>query len=87
MVVNGFWYWFELVRRSVCKKGNVWFSKEMLSKICQNLCSCFGYRLSYNQQNEVTPIGTEPYEIEIKIYRRDKEKIVAPKMVLKVSFG
>ena len=31
------------------KKGNVWFSKEMLSKIYQNPCSCFDYRLSYNQ--------------------------------------
>ena len=25
-----------LVWRSFCKKGNIWFSKEMLSKICQN---------------------------------------------------
>ena len=49
-----------LVWRSVCKKGNVWFSKEMLSKICQNLYSCFSYRLSYNQPNEVIPIGKEP---------------------------
>ena len=57
MVVNGFWYWFELVWKSVCKKGNVWFSKEMLSKIYQNSCSCFSYRLSYNQPNEVISIG------------------------------
>ena len=49
-----------LVWRSVCKKGNVWFSKEMLSKICQNPYSCFGYRLSYNQPNEVIQIGKEP---------------------------
>ena len=49
-----------LVWRSVCKKGNVWFSKEILSKFCQNPCSCFGYRLSYNQPNEVIPIGKEP---------------------------
>ena len=42
------------------KKGNVWFSKEMLSKIYQNPCSCFDYRLSYNQQNEVISIGKEP---------------------------
>ena len=42
------------------KKGNVWFSKEMLSKIYQNPCSCFGYRLSYNQPNEVILIGKEP---------------------------
>ena len=27
------------------QKGNVGFSKEMLSKIYQNPCSCFGYRL------------------------------------------
>ena len=49
-----------LVWRSVCKKENVWFSKEMLSKIYQSLCSCFGYRLSYNQPNEVILIGKEP---------------------------
>ena len=46
-----------LVWMCVCKKGNVWFSKEMLSKNCQNSCSCFGYRLSYNQPNEVILIG------------------------------
>ena len=34
--------------RSVCIKGNVWFSKEMLSKFCQNPCSCFVFILSYN---------------------------------------
>ena len=45
-----------LVWRSFCKKGNVWFSKEMLPKIYQNPCSCFGHRLSYNQPNEVIPI-------------------------------
>ena len=90
MVINGFQYWFGLVWRSVCKKGNVWFSKEMLSKICQNPCSFFGYRLSYNQLNEVIPIGKEPLEIEIQMHRRDQEKIAAlrlPKMGLKVSFG
>ena len=43
-----------------CKKENVGFSKEMLSKICQNPCSCFGYRLSYNHPNEVIIIGKEP---------------------------
>ena len=32
LVVNGFWYCFGLVWRNVCKKGNVWFSNEMLSK-------------------------------------------------------
>ena len=60
LVVNGFWYLFGLVWRSVCKKGNFWFSKEMLSKICQNPCYCFGYRLSYNYPNEVILIDTEP---------------------------
>ena len=49
------WYWFGLVLMNVCKKGNVGFSKE-LSKICQNPCSCFGYRLSYNHSNEMIPI-------------------------------
>ena len=53
-------YWFGLIWRSVCKKGNVWFSKEMLSKIYQNPCSCFGYILSYNQPNEVIQNGKEP---------------------------
>ena len=43
--------WFEGVYR---------FSKEMLSKFCQNSCSCFSYRLSYNQSNEVILIGKEP---------------------------
>ena len=36
------------------------FSKEMLLKICQNPCSYFGYRLSYNHLNEVIIIGKEP---------------------------
>ena len=35
------------------KRENVGFSKEMLSKFCQDLCSCFGYRLSYSHLNEV----------------------------------
>ena len=52
--------WFGLVLRNGCKKENVEFSKEMLSKIFQNPCSCFGYRLSYNHTNEVIPIGKEP---------------------------
>ena len=33
------------------KGKNVRFSKEMLSNFCQNPCSCFGYRLSYNHPN------------------------------------
>ena len=70
LVVNEFWgyvrlsfeeyYWLVLVWGSGCKKRNVWFSKEMLSKFCQNPCSCCGYRLSYNHPNEVIPIGKEP---------------------------
>ena len=51
------WYWFVLVFRNVCIKGNVGFSKELLSKICQNPCSYFCYRLGYNHPNEVIPIG------------------------------
>ena len=55
------WDWFGSVWRSICKKGkNVGFSKEMLSKFCQNPSSCFGYRLSYNHPNEVIPNGKEP---------------------------
>ena len=54
------WYSFGLVLRSDCKKRNVWFSKEKLSKFCQNPCSCFGYRLSYNNPNEVILIGKQP---------------------------
>ena len=62
----------------------------MLSKICQNPCSCFGYILSYNNPNKVIPIGKEPYEIRIQIYRRYQEKIISlrlPNMGLKVSLG
>ena len=40
--------------------GGVFVKKEMLSKFCQNSCSCFGYRLGYNQPNEVIIIGKEP---------------------------
>ena len=43
--------WFGLVLRNGCKKENAWFSKETLSKICQNPCSYLGYRLSYNYIN------------------------------------
>ena len=42
------------------KRENVEFSKEMLSKFCQDPCSCFAYRLSYNHPNEVIQIGNEP---------------------------
>ena len=53
------WYWFVLVLRNVCKKGNVGFSKELLSKISQNPRYCFCYRLSYIHPNEVIPIDKE----------------------------
>ena len=62
----------------------------MLSKICQNPYSCFGYRLSYSHQNEVIPIVKEPYKIGLQMYRRDQEKIVALRLLnidLKVSSG
>ena len=52
--------WFGLVLRNGCKKENVRFSKEMLSKICQNPCSCFFYKFSYNHPNEVIPSHKEP---------------------------
>ena len=48
-----YWYLFGLVLRNFCKKENVGFSKELLSKNFKNPCSCFGYRLSYNHPNEV----------------------------------
>ena len=43
--------------------GGVFVKKEMFGfqrKCCQNPCSCFGYKLSYNQPNEVILIGKEP---------------------------
>ena len=42
------------------KRENVGFSKEMLSKCCQDPYSCFGYRLSYNHPNEMILIDKEP---------------------------
>ena len=61
------WFQFSLrlffivfILRNGCKKENVGFSKEMLSKFCQNPCSCFSYRLSYNHPNELILIGKEP---------------------------
>ena len=59
-VVLHFFDWFGLVLRNCCKKENVGFSKEMLSKIFQNPCFCFGYKLSYNHPNEVILIGKKP---------------------------
>ena len=50
-------YWFG---GAFVKKENVRFSKEMLSKFCQDPCSCFDYILSYNHPNEVISIGKEP---------------------------
>ena len=65
-----------LVLRNGCKKENVGFSKEMLTNFfCKNPCSCFGYRLSYNHPNEVIPIGKEPYEIGLQIYRMEQSKL------------
>ena len=49
-----------LVLMSCCKKENVRFLKEILSKFVKNPCVCFGYRLSYNHPNELIPIGKEP---------------------------
>ena len=40
-VVLHFFDWLGLVLRNDCKKVNVGFSKEILSKICQNPYSCF----------------------------------------------
>ena len=62
----------------------------MQSKFCQDPCSCFGYRLSYNHPNEVIPIVKEPYEIGLQMYGRYQEQIVAlrfPNTGLKVSSG
>ena len=42
--------------------GGVFVKREMFCfqrKCCQNPISCFGYRLSYNQLNEVILIGKE----------------------------
>ena len=46
--------------RVFVKRENVGFPKELLSKFCQDPCSCFGYRLSYNNPNEVILIVKEP---------------------------
>ena len=70
-----FWYWFGLVWRSIYKKGNVWFSKEMLSTIYQNPCSYFGYRLSYNQPNEVLPIGKNHKRLRYKCIEGTRSKL------------
>ena len=68
------------------KRENFGFSKEMLSKFCQDPCSCFDYRLSYNHPNEVIPIGNH----NRYFYKWDQKKIVAlrlPNTGLKVSSG
>ena len=72
------------------KKENVGVLKEMLSKFCQDPCSCFIYRLSYNHPNEVILIVKEPYEIFLQMYRRDQEQIVSlrlPNTGIKVSLS
>ena len=50
--------WFGLVLRNFCRNGEV--SKELLSIFFQKLCSCFGYRLSYNHPNGMIPSGKGP---------------------------
>ena len=47
----------------------------MLSKFCQNPCSCFGYILSYNHPNEVIPIGKKILDLRL------------PNTILKMSSG
>ena len=68
-VVNEFWGCVGLSFEEYCwldwfcvmfVKGKCWVSSEMLSKFCQNPCSCFVYILIYNHPNEVIPIGKEP---------------------------
>ena len=39
------------------KKEMFGFQRKCYKKICQNPCSCFGYRLSYNKTNEGILIG------------------------------
>ena len=56
----GFGIGLDWFRGFFVKREMFGFSKETMSKICQNPCSCFGYRLSYNQPNEVILIGKEP---------------------------
>ena len=53
------------------------FERKCCQIFCKNLCSCFGYRLSYNSPNEVITIVKEPYEIGLQIYIRYKEQIVS----------
>ena len=66
------------------------FQRKCCQNFVKNLCSCFGYRLSYNHPNKVIPIGKEQKEIGIQMYRRDQEQIVSlrlPNTGLKVSSG
>ena len=47
--------WIGFEKCLYTRNGEV--SKELLSNLFQKLCSCFGYRLSYNHPNGVIPIG------------------------------
>ena len=76
-VVKLVWMNSMLVLMNCCKKENVRFLKEILSKFGKTTVFFFGYRLSYNHPNELIPIGKEPSEIGLQIYRRNQEKIVA----------
>ena len=49
-----------LVLMNCCKKENVGFLKEILSKFGKTPVFFFGYKLSYNHPNELVPIGKEP---------------------------
>ena len=69
LVVNEFWGCVGLIFEEYCwldlfcvmfVKGKCWVFKGILSNFCQNPCSCFGYRLSYNHPNEVILIDKEP---------------------------
>ena len=55
------YFWLGLVWRGVCKKVKMLgFPRKLCQNFYQNPCSCFSYRLSYNNPNEVISIGKEP---------------------------
>ena len=51
--------WFGLVLRNICIKEKVRFQRSYCHMFFQKPCSCFGYRLSYNNPNRVILIGKE----------------------------
>ena len=59
-VVKLVWMNSMLVLMNCCKKENVRFLKEILSKFVKTPVFFFGYRLSYNHPNELIPIVKEP---------------------------